>query len=233
MNVGEYLSEVREKVDGAIVETLSRYRGEIPEILLEAMEYSLTAGGKRFRPALLMTGFSLAGGEAEKAIPYAVAVEFIHTYSLIHDDLPAMDDDDFRRGLPTCHVRFGEAIAILAGDALLTEAFALFLEERDDGIPPERKVRAAREVAVSAGAKGMVGGQVLDMQFMGREVTVDDVEKIHLGKTASLIRGAITAGVILGGGSEDLVEKARSYGTKLGLSFQIVDDIRDRRSSLE
>jgi len=228
----EYLNDMKERVDHALLDIVREYRGKAPEILVDAMEYTLTAGGKRFRPILLLTAYSLVKEDWTPALPYAAAVEFVHTYSLIHDDLPAMDDDDFRRGLPTCHVKFGEAVAILTGDALLTEAFVILLGDRGDGIPPERKIRAGFEIATAAGATGMVAGQVLDMKFTGKDVTEDDVRNIHLRKTAALIKGALNAGVILGGGGEELLARISRFGTKLGLAFQIVDDILDKKSSL-
>lgn len=229
--IDRYMGGIKSAVDRAIVDGLDQVREKIPGKLYESMVYSLTAGGKRLRPILLISTFSIFDEDWERAIPYGAAVEYIHTYSLIHDDLPSMDDDDFRRGIPTCHKVYGEAMAILAGDALLTEAFRLMLQDRVDGIHKERKLMAAFEVASAAGAGGMVGGQVLDLLYSSRGATEEEIHKIHEKKTAALIRASVLAGGILSGANDDSLGILSVFGSKLGLAFQIVDDILDVTSS--
>jgi geranylgeranyl diphosphate synthase type II len=229
--VEEYMKSLKSVIDDALIEMLKPIREDVPQKLYEAIAYSLTAGGKRLRPILLISSFSIVNDTWENALPYAVAIEYIHTYSLIHDDLPSMDDDDYRRGVPTCHKVFGEAMAILAGDALLTEAFRIFLEEREDGISSEKKIRASRKLAEAAGASGMVGGQALDIEFTSRKADEEGVKMIHQKKTAALIRASILCGGILSGATEDQLATFSAFGFKLGLAFQIVDDILDVKSS--
>lgn len=229
--ITEYMKSLRSEVDDALIAMLQPIRDWVPERLYEAMVYSLGAGGKRIRPILLISSYSMYDSEWRKSIPYAAAVEYVHTYSLIHDDLPAMDDDDFRRGIPTCHKVFGEALAILAGDALLTEAFRIFSETRDDGISLENKVRATWELAKAAGAAGMVGGQVLDMQFASTGANEKAVKEIHRKKTAALIGASVLCGAILSGAGEEDLSVLTRFGSNLGLAFQIVDDILDIKSS--
>ncbi|NIO16008.1 MAG: hypothetical protein GTN70_03250 [Deltaproteobacteria bacterium] len=225
------MKSMKSAVDFALVDMIQPIREHVPKSLYEAMVYSLSAGGKRLRPILLISSFSIVDEAWKKALPYAVAVEYIHTYSLIHDDLPAMDDDDFRRGMPTSHKVFGEAMAILVGDALLTEAFRVFLERRDDGISSDKKIQACHELAKAAGASGMVGGQVLDIEFTAKDADEEDVKEIHRKKTAALIRASILCGGILSGADEIQLAAFSTFGSKLGLAFQIVDDILDVESS--
>ncbi len=199
----------------------------------EAMRYSLSAGGKRVRPVLCLLAAEAVGGAADAALPGALALELIHTYSLVHDDLPAMDDDDLRRGKPTCHIVFGEAHAILAGDGLLTEAFRLLAAEGD--IPPERRARALEGLAAAAGWRGMVGGQALDLEGEaitreGRTYDLAHLQTIHRLKTGALLRASLELGGILGGGSEAQLEALKEAGAALGLAFQIQDDILDATS---
>ncbi|THB68355.1 MAG: polyprenyl synthetase family protein [Desulfovibrio sp.] len=199
----------------------------IPCELLTAMEYSLMAGGKRLRPVLCLTTSALFGLDQHDVMPFASALEFIHTYSLIHDDLPAMDDDDLRRGKPSNHKKFGEARAILAGDGLLTEAFTLMASVAGT-IPAERIAPAIGEVAVAAGAAGMVGGQDLDMAYTGRDnVSLEDLRYMHSLKTGALITVSCVSGALLAGASPEEVERIRAYGKAIGAAFQIVDDILD------
>jgi len=206
---------------------------DIPERLLASMEYSLLAGGKRLRPVLLLSFVRLMAGAGtglgRRVLPFAGSLELIHTYSLIHDDLPAMDDDDLRRGKPSNHKKFDEATAILAGDGLLTEAFTLMLTCMDDGaVPAERVARAAQAVAVAAGAGGMVGGQALDMEFTARaDVGLEELRGMHAMKTGALITVACVAGAVLAGAKLCQVRHAREYGRAVGQAFQIVDDILD------
>ena len=193
-----------------------------PDKLKEAMRYSLLAGGKRLRGCLLLASCELAGGTLEEALPFAAALEMIHAYSLIHDDLPAMDNDTLRRGKPTNHVVFGEAMAILAGDGLLTHAFEIMAAS---GHP--HAFRALGEIAKAAGVGGRLGGQVLDVTNEGAAPDKALVEEIQKGKTAALLTAPVTAGLIIGGADEKQIEAGRLYGYHLGMAFQIVDDILD------
>ena len=200
----------------------------------EAMKYSVTAGGKRIRPILLLAFYSLFSPQPEPALPFACAVEMVHTYSLIHDDLPCMDNDDLRRGKPSCHVRFGEATALLAGDALLSLAFETALCNNDKGlILPENALRAAYELAKASGANGMVGGQIIDLESEGHQVSLDTLEFMHSKKTGAMITASARMGCILAGADEACVQAAGDYAQKLGLAFQIMDDILDVVSSDE
>ncbi len=241
-DLGAYLTERRELVDAALDRYLPKAE-TYPSIIHEAMRYSVFAGGKRLRPILVIAGAEAAGGTAEAVLATACAVELIHTYSLIHDDLPAMDDDDYRRGRPTNHKIFGEAIAILAGDALLTLAFRLLAENFADrraaagaraAVPDPSRLRdVLAEVADAAGTFGMVGGQVVDIQSEGKAVSTETLEYIHTHKTAALIRASLRVGALLVGAPERVLEVISVAGTRLGLAFQIVDDILDVEGSLE
>ena len=194
-------------------------------ILNQSMYYSLIGGGKRIRPVLALASAVAVGGDPETVLPAAVSLELIHTYSLIHDDLPAMDNDDYRRGRLSNHKVFGEANAILAGDALLTYAFELLA---DPGTAqPERQLRIIREVAVAAGKDGMVGGQVADIAGEGKTLKLDEIEEIHKGKTGALLTASARLGGILAGGTEKQVKALSNYAEALGLAFQIKDDILD------
>jgi geranylgeranyl diphosphate synthase type II len=197
------------------------------------MEYSLMAGGKRVRPVLLLSAGLAVGGEEGGLLPFACAVEYIHTYSLIHDDLPAMDDDDFRRGKPTSHKMFGEGRAILAGDALLTDAFRLMAQSPLAQADPGRAVRAIADLARAAGGCGMVGGQQMDLSAAPGSSTAAEVDEIELRKTAALLASCARTGAILGGGSPGQVGALGEYGTRLGLLFQVTDDILDETGSFE
>jgi geranylgeranyl diphosphate synthase type II len=223
----KHLAESAALVEAGLRDWLGS-RPEVPERLRQAMEHSLMAGGKRLRPALVFAAAELVGGAREAALPGAMALEMIHTYSLIHDDLPAMDDDDLRRGKPTCHVAYGEATAILAGDGLLTDAFGALASS---GAEPARVRLAVRELAAAAGAEGMVGGQQLDLEGEGGEPTVRAVEAIHEKKTAALLRAAVVVGGALGGGNEVEISALGRYGLALGLAFQVADDILDATST--
>lgn len=198
--------------------------------LQEAMEYSLLAGGKRLRPILVLECCRLCGGDPDKAIPFAAAVEMIHTYSLIHDDLPAMDNDELRRGRPTNHMVYGEATAILAGDALLTAAFEQ-LAKAD--LPAGRIVQAVSCLARCAGAPGMVGGQVLDMAGEGRSLSIQELEQLQSLKTGALISAAAQLGCIAAGGSRAQHESIITYAQALGRAFQVRDDMLDEISTAE
>lgn len=200
-----------------------------PVSIHEAMRYSVFAGGKRIRPILCLEAARLFADPPDAAIPVGCALEFIHTYSLIHDDLPALDNDDLRRGKPTCHKKFGEAIAILAGDGLLTLAFETLATAP---LEPERRVKVIAEVSTAAGTvRGMVGGQVADLEAEGKPPNAATLEYIHRSKTAALIRASIVAGGIAGGASEGDVTRLRKFGENVGWAFQVVDDILDVEES--
>lgn len=202
--------------------------GEYPPVIHEAVRYSVFAGGKRLRPALVLAGAEAVGGTAETVLPAACAVELVHTYSLVHDDLPAMDNDDLRRGKPTCHKVYGEAVAILAGDALLTAAFGLLAQLPASGrVPPERVLPVMAELAEAAGTRGLIGGQVADLAAEGGSMDEKMLQYIHTHKTGALIRFSVLAGAILSGAAEEQLRKLSRYADNLGLAFQIVDDILD------
>ena len=223
-DLGAYLAERRRAVDDALERYLPSSDAP-PATIHEAMRYSVFAGGKRLRPILVIAGAEAVGGTMERVLPTACALELIHTYSLIHDDLPAMDDDDYRRGRLTNHKVFGEAIAILAGDALVTLAFGLLAENAS--------LEVIREVATAAGTFGMIGGQVADIQSEGKSVDAETLEYIHRHKTAALIRCSLWSGAILAGASPAMLRAVGEAGSQLGLAFQIVDDILDVEGSLE
>jgi geranylgeranyl diphosphate synthase type II len=230
--LSDYISTRRARIEHALASFLPT-PPECPRVVYEAMRYSLDAGGKRLRPILTLaaaeTVAGAAGGERalELALPAACAVELIHTYSLIHDDLPAMDDDALRRGRPTNHVVYGEGMAILAGDGLLTEAFAVLASAPDDLDLAGRRIRTIRTIALAAGGRGMVGGQAIDLRAAGSTVDRFALQDMHGRKTGALIRAAAAAGAIMGGGSEEAIAAVDEYGRHLGLAFQIVDDILD------
>ncbi len=199
--------------------------------LYESMKYSLTAGGKRLRPVLLLAACEFAGGDIREAVPYACAMEYIHTYSLIHDDLPAMDNDDLRRGLPTNHKIYGDAIAILAGDGLLTTAFEAINKDMmlyfDEPEKMRKRINASYEIAKGAGCRGMVAGQVSDIEAEENDCSNEMLEYIHINKTGALIKSAIKAGLYLGNPSSDMLAQLDIYAENLGLAYQIADDILD------
>lgn len=227
----DFISELKKRA-ALVDEALERYlpaQKAYPAVIHEAMRYSLFAGGKRLRPVLALAAAEVVGGDTEKILPAACTLELIHTYSLIHDDLPAMDDDDFRRGRPTCHKKYGEAMAILAGDALLTLAFEVLARGAADGLLPEKEtVRVIAEVGMAAGTTGLVGGQVVDMLSSD---TVDHItlEYIHSRKTGALYRASVRLGAILSGADEVSLARLTEYAEYLGLAFQIADDILDIR----
>lgn len=202
---------------------------EIPSRLAEAMRYSLLAGGKRIRPVLCLAfAAACAPGREEETVeavlPFAAGLEMIHTYSLIHDDLPAMDDDDLRRGKPTCHKAYGEAPAILAGDALLTDAFAHMASAK---VPAGRLLEAVRLTALASGAAGMAGGQMLDLDGEGKRLSLEELNVLNAKKTGALLRNACECGALLAGADAARLDAARRYGADLGIAFQITDDILD------
>ena len=208
-----------------------------PQILHQAMRYCVLGGGKRLRPLLVVASAEACGGDPQAVLPVACAVELIHAYSLIHDDLPAMDDSDTRHGRPTCHIAFGEAIAILAGDALHALAFNL-IARASPACGPERVLGASREIATAIGTEGMVGGQVLDLLGEGRTFPgwsppqpmgpmAEFVQAIHVRKTAALIRASVRAGAMLCGAESGILEALSAYGERMGLAYQIIDDVLD------
>jgi geranylgeranyl diphosphate synthase type II len=230
-DLAAYLDARRALVDGALDRVLPS-EDAVPVNLHRAMRYSVLAPGKRLRPTLVIAGAEAVGGAAESVLDTACALELIHAYSLIHDDLPAMDDDDYRRGRLTNHKVFGEAMAILAGDALLTLAFRLVADNTARLADPRMIARVVADVADAAGTDGMVGGQVVDIESEGKDVGPDTLEYIHRHKTAALIRVSLTAGATLAGGRAEQVAAIRRAGEALGLAFQIVDDILDVEGSL-
>lgn len=196
-------------------------------VVSEAMKYSVRNGGKRIRPILVLEFCRMCGGNVEDALPFACAIEMIHTYSLIHDDLPCMDNDDMRRGQPSCHIKFKEHFALLAGDSLLTYAFSSVLSSEIAKKYPEKTLRALSVLAEEAGNKGMIGGQVIDLESEGKEINSETLEKMDNLKTGALIRASAVMGVIAAGGSEEQIEAAGSFALKLGHAFQVIDDILD------
>jgi geranylgeranyl diphosphate synthase type II len=227
MNLNEYLRSRRALVD----QTLDRYlppEDTPPASIHRAMRYAVLGGGKRIRPILAMAAAEACGADIEPLLVPICALELIHTYSLVHDDLPAIDNDDLRRGRKTTHVVYGEAIGILTGDALLTEAFAWLARPAVDA---ERQLRAAREVAEAIDSRGMIGGQVADIEGSSEEGTIEQLEFIHRNKTGKLLTAAVVLGGILAGASEEIVGALRRYGNAVGLAFQIVDDLLDIEES--
>lgn len=195
--------------------------------IFEAMNYSLKAGGKRLRPILTLEACRIVGGNEEDVIPFAIAIEMIHTYSLIHDDLPALDNDDLRRGVPTNHKVYGDAMAILAGDGLLNYAFEIMLSSSIGKENPAKYLNAINEIAKSSGVYGMIGGQVVDIESEDKKIEMEKLDFIHLNKTAAIIVGCMRAGAIIGDATEEQLENITKYATNIGLSFQIADDILD------
>lgn len=217
--VDAYFAELPRQIPGA------------PERLVKAMHYSLEAGGKRIRPVLCLSCAALCGLQMEKALPFAAAIEMIHTYSLIHDDLPAMDNDDLRRGKPSNHKAFDEATAILAGDGLLTDAFFIMAQT---SLPADRVMKAISEIALAAGSMGMVGGQMLDMMNTdNRTITVEDVANINALKTGAMLTASCVCGAILAAASRIQIESLKEYGAALGAAFQITDDILDIKGDVK
>jgi geranylgeranyl diphosphate synthase, type II len=230
----EAIAALREEIERALDGALPPEKAW-PETIHRAARYSLFAGGKRIRPVLVLAAGDAVGGAREDLMPFACAVEMIHTYSLVHDDLPAMDDDDLRRGRPTSHKVFGEAIAILAGDALLTRAFHLLAE-----VPSQwgaarvgRRVRATGVLGEACGSRGLIGGQVMDLESEGHEIDGEALEKLHRAKTGALLSACVRGGAILGGAGEEELALLGRYAAAIGLAFQIVDDVLDATEGAE
>ncbi|CEN94305.1 MAG: polyprenyl synthetase family protein [Paeniclostridium sp.] len=226
MNFNCELKNRVNKIEQILNEYMPKEEGYQKKIF-ESMNYSLKAGGKRLRPILTLEACKIVGGEEEEAIAFAVAIEMIHTYSLIHDDLPALDNDDLRRGRKTNHKVYGEAMAILAGDGLLNYAYEIMLKESIGKNDPEKYLKAINEIAKSAGIYGMIGGQVVDIESEGKKIDMDKLDFIHMNKTAAIIIGCMRAGAIIGNATDKQLEDITKYAKNIGLSFQIVDDILD------
>lgn len=226
----KYLAEKKQEIEKFIVSYFNP--SIIPKILHESVLYSLTAGGKRLRPILCIASYEACDGK-KNIVPYATAIEFIHTYSLIHDDLPAMDDDDLRRGKPTNHKVFGEGIAILAGDGLLTEAFTILSNPEYADINPAILLKVINEISKAAGLRGMVAGQAYDLISEGKEPDENIVKFIHSYKTAAMIKASVKSGAILAEASEEKIYHLEVYGQSIGLAFQIIDDILDIEGTTE
>lgn len=227
MNFDKALSDKKKKVEEHLYTYFSGFSG-LQQTVFQAADYSLKAGGKRLRPVLLLEACRLFGGDEEAAMPFACAMEMIHTYSLIHDDLPAMDDDDFRRGKPTNHVVYGEGMAILAGDALLNYAYELMIRETmQAGSKKDACLLAMNEIANAAGVYGMIAGQVVDLESEQKQVPLETVNFIHAHKTGAMITASLVAGALCGGAKDADIAVIRHYGRNIGMAFQIIDDILD------
>ncbi|WP_432400779.1 polyprenyl synthetase family protein [Wukongibacter sp. M2B1] len=227
MSFKSELLQRKREVEDALYKYFENKTG-FQKTVIESMEYSIKAGGKRLRPILVLEACKLVGGSSDDAMPFACAMEMIHTYSLIHDDLPAMDDDDFRRGKPTNHKVYGDGIAILAGDGLLNMAFEIMLEKvvAAPGVM-EKGMKAMHVIAGASGINGMIGGQVVDLESEGKRIEKETLNFIHLTKTSALLEASIMAGAIIGGATESQYRELQNYGRGIGLAFQIIDDILD------
>lgn len=223
----KFLGECKSYIDQAIPQFLPEKNG-YPKSIHESMHYSLFAGGKRLRPGLLIASTEAVGGKRDQVLPFSVAVEFLHTYTLIHDDLPALDNDSLRRGKPTNHKVFGEAIAILAGDALLTQAFVLMTNPLlMEHLPHKNILRASNEIAKAMSSTGVIGGQVVDLESEGQDVDASTLEYIHVYKTGFFFKACVRSGAILSGATPSELAALSRYGAHIGLAFQIIDDILD------
>jgi len=232
IDLPSYLAREGRRVDAALRRLLPR-SGRIPATVRRAMRYSLFPGGKRLRPILTLAACRASGGRVKEVLPLAAAIEMIHTYSLIHDDLPALDNDDLRRGRATSHRMFGEAMAILAGDALLTHAFQIAAASPAAPRLAGRRIRSIAILATAAGVSGMIAGQVMDLEAEGRRCSYATLLRIHRGKTAALIRAAVEIGGLMAGAGSSRIAALGRYGDSVGLAFQIIDDVLDQESSSE
>ncbi len=220
----DFVTQNKNLVDEQLKKRLSHTECDY-SVVVDAMNYSTMLGGKRIRPTIVIEFSKACGEDAESALDYAAALEMIHTYSLIHDDLPCMDDDDMRRGQPSCHIKFGEANALLAGDALLTKAFSVAADNKF--ATPEQNVNAVKVLSECAGIDGMIGGQVMDLYFEGKETTAEILNKINKLKTGALIVAAAKLGCVAGNADAEKVQAAVEYAENIGKAFQIVDDVLD------
>jgi geranylgeranyl diphosphate synthase type II len=223
LDLKQKMQKYEDDVNAKLIEYLPQAR-DGQRSVVRAMKYSLSNGGKRLRPMLVLEFCRMCCGDAQRAMPYACAIEYIHTYSLIHDDLPCMDDDDMRRGNPSCHKMFGEATALLAGDALLTHAFEIITEAE---LPDEKNVMAVSLLAQNAGVGGMIGGQALDLKYESADPSISDLLTVHKLKTGALISAACILGCIAGGASDEQIASASKFAYYLGIAFQIKDDLLD------
>jgi len=231
-DLNSYMEDKRLLTEAALDASLESSCAET-DTIIESMRYSLMAGGKRVRPMLCFAATEMFGGSLETAAPTAVALEMIHTMSLIHDDLPSMDNDDFRRGKPTNHKLYGEDVAILSGDAMLSTAFE-YVARHTQGVPAERVVKVIALLGTCVGPLGLAGGQVQDLQNEGKQgVSIDTLTWIHTHKTAALLKAAVACGAVLAGASDEAVAKCEQYALKIGLAFQVADDILDVTASTE
>jgi geranylgeranyl diphosphate synthase, type II len=231
MEITAYIAESKKRVD-EFLETLLPPGNQTPATIHKAMRHSVFAGGKRVRPILVLASGESLSGNRDALLHVGAAIEMMHTYSLIHDDLPALDNDDLRRGIPTCHKVFGEAMAILAGDALMTRCYQLLTEIPN--VPDSAKVSITREISYATGTvEGMVGGQVADLESEGKAITPAELEYIHRSKTGALLKASVRCGALAAGASNAQLDALSGFGAKIGLVFQIVDDILDVTSSSE
>ena len=228
-NLKQYLAQQAQQVESALDESL---RVRYPEQIYEAMRYSLLAGGKRLRPILCLATCKMLGADESVAMPTACALEMVHTMSLIHDDLPAMDNDDYRRGKLTNHKVYGEDVAVLAGDALLTYAFE-YIATQTQGATPERVLQVIAQLGKAVGAEGLVGGQIVDLASEGTATNEETLTYIHMHKTAALLEISVTSGAILAGADASAIAQLSRYAQRIGLAFQIVDDVLDITSTSE
>lgn len=227
MNFDKILSEKKKQVEQHLYTYFSGFNG-LQQTVFQAADYSIKAGGKRLRPVLLLEACQLFGGSESDAMDFACAIEMIHTYSLIHDDLPSMDDDDFRRGKPTNHVVYGEGAAILAGDGLLNRAYEVMIQKTmSSDTMTDRYLHAMNEIASAAGIDGMIAGQIVDLESETKSVPIETVDFIHSHKTGALITASLAAGAMIGGAGEEDLINIRHYGRNIGMAFQIIDDILD------
>lgn len=222
----EYIKRYTELVDSEMFAYFKNVNN-VQKRVFEAMEYSLSAGGKRIRPVLTLEFCRISGGSVEQAVPVACAIEMTHTFSLIHDDLPCMDNDDIRRGKPSCHKAFDEATALLAGDGLAVLPYEFIAKSVNKGVEPIRALKAVEKLAACVGAYGMIGGQQIDIQYEGKSLSGEDLLAMYELKTSRLLQAACCCGCIIGGGSDEAVQKADLYAKNLGIAFQIIDDILD------
>lgn len=226
MEFNAQYDNTRRAVEESLTSFISGAENSPQKIIFDSMKYSLEAGGKRIRPVLLLETIKMMGGDCSAGIPFACAVEYIHTYSLIHDDLPAMDDDDLRRGKPTNHKVFGEAVAILAGDGLLNSAFEIMSGEilKNNCVG---SVKAMNVIASCAGVNGMIAGQIVDIESEGRSISYEELRYLHSKKTGALIKASVMAGAYIAGANEEELKAVERYSENIGLAFQITDDILD------
>ena len=224
-DLDSYIERKRSLVNAELNRYLHSPRRGTPATLFEAMRYSIDAGGKRLRPVLCLAACELVGGNETDALYSACALELIHTYSLVHDDLPAMDDDDLRRGKPTCHKAFGEAAAILTGDALLTAAFEMLSSQPGEHVSPSTAIATIAIIAKAAGVSGMVQGQMMDLFFEKKPISRDQLALLQSLKTGALIEASVKVGAVAGGGTDEQIDAVSAYGRHIGLAFQIADDI--------